>query len=282
MDILLFFQKSSKALNDSHNKLRESILTLAFSEDNHVNDPIYGDKWRFIKDQLLQLITSFPDYDPHYEFIHKGGMGYNYDFLLKFEHSEHKIEFKYSPTLTKCPQFLELFDKDMLLYDMTKTSYAEFYYHNFLDHYLALDQFEPKPDLDTYLKNVRDIKYKHPFFNSLYKKKGDKTKQKSTIASNSIKSYLLSRFPGFKLQKIFQKIKESQQGKVFVCCEKGKFNIVKLDIKNMKILKTVYKKDQMTFDIITQNFIYDIRVRLNWGNNNGISNPRWKFTFINK
>jgi len=83
------------------------------------------------------------------------------------------------------------------------------------------------------------------------------------------------------MKNIFQKIKDSQQ-KTFVLCDKGMFNIVHLDVKNMGISKTVYKKGQMTFDIITQNFMYDIRVRLNWGNNNGIANPRWKFTFINK
>lgn len=278
MDILLFFQKSSKALNDSHNKKREHILATILTEQTF--DPAYGDKWTIIKEQLVQLIHSFSDQP--YQFIHKGGMCYNYDFLLKFVHAEYKIEFKYSPTLTNCPQFLELFDKDILKYEMSPMTYAEYYYHNYLDEYLKLGDFESKPPLDIYLKNVGDIKYKHPFFKSLYEQKRDKTKQKSTIVSASIKSYLLCRFPCFNLQNIFKKIKDSQQGKVFVCCEKGQFNVVQLDIKNMKILKSVYKKGQMTFDIITQNFIYDIRVRLNWGNNNGIANPRWKFTFIDK
>jgi hypothetical protein len=36
------------------------------------------------------------------------------------------------------------------------------------------------------------------------------------------------------------------------------------------------------FDLAVNNYEHDIRVRLNWGNNNGIANPRWKFTFINK
>jgi len=278
MDIELFFKKSSKALNDSHNKIREFILGNILTEQTF--DTEYGDKWNIIKEQLVHLIHSFSDQP--YQFIHKGGMGYNYDFLLKFAHAEFKIEFKYSPTLTKCPQFLELFDKDILKYEMTPMTYAEYYYHNYLEEYLKLGEFEPKPALDIYLKNVGDIKYKHPFFKSLYEQKRDKTKQKSSIVSVSIKTYLQRRFPFFNLRKIFKKIKDSQQGKVFVCCEKGKFNIVQLDIKNMKILKSVYKNGQMTFDIITQDFIYDIRVRLNWGNNNGIANPRWKFTFIDK
>ena len=34
------------------------------------------------------------------------------------------------------------------------------------------------------------------------------------------------------------------------------------------------------FDVYVTNFEYNIRIRLNWGNNNGLANPRWKFTFI--
>jgi hypothetical protein len=38
----------------------------------------------------------------------------------------------------------------------------------------------------------------------------------------------------------------------------------------------------MYFEVDVANYIHNIRVRLNWGNNNGVANPRWKLTFINK
>jgi len=154
MDIILFFQKSSRTLNDSHNKIRENILANILNESIYLQhfSGVYADKWLMIRDQLLQLIHSFSDQP--YEFIHKGGMGNNYDFLLKFADSQYKIEFKYSKSLDKCPQFLELFDKDIIGYEMTPVTYAEYYYHNYLDEYLKLGTFEPKPDLSTYLKNI--------------------------------------------------------------------------------------------------------------------------------
>jgi len=29
-----------------------------------------------------------------------------------------------------------------------------------------------------------------------------------------------------------------------------------------------------------ENFVYNIKIRLNWGNTNGVANPRWKFSYV--
>ena len=110
---------------------------------------------------------------------HKGGMGNNYDFIVRFlgqldrdtnlRREVHSVivEFKHNCNkVNELPQFLELYDKDCVHhYDLCHVSYAEYYYNHFLDDYMTLDSqiVEPKPFKDTYLKYVYDIKYKHPF-----------------------------------------------------------------------------------------------------------------------
>ena len=87
----------------------------------------------------------------------------------------------------------------------------------------------------------------------------------------------------FNFEKIKNKIIESQSNKIFLLWDKNNFLIQTIDVKNIHIsgIKP-HGIHPLYFDVTVENFIYDIRIRLNWGNNNGIANPRWKFTFINK
>jgi hypothetical protein len=53
----------------------------------------------------------------------------------------------------------------------------------------------------------------------------------------------------------------------------------------LKANKNIYLEngvDQTGNLLSVENFEYDIRVRINWGNNNGICTPRWKFSLIKK
>ena len=106
-------------------------------------------------------------------------------------------------------------------------------------------------------------------------------KEKKEIANDSIKEYLNTYIQSFNFEKICEKIKSSQTDKTFLLWDCNNFIIQNLNITNIKILK-IKKIDNLYFDLETENFQYDIRVRLNWGNSNGLANPRWKFSFINK
>jgi hypothetical protein len=142
-----------------------------------------------------------------------------------------------------------------------------------------------KPSKEDYLKHVYDIKYKHPFFHYLYTNKMKNKKEKDLLVEESRKEYIKTYAPSFHFDKILEKIVESQSNKVFLLWDKSNFHIQTIDLSNMclnGIKNDSANKNNLYFDVCLKDFVYDIRIRLNWGNNNGIANPRWKFTFIDK
>lgn len=284
-----------KSENDSLNKIRENIIANMFNIDSeYTDDPIYGTEWRNIQEKFQQKISTLCD-EPYnsIKITHIGGMRENYDFLISFIKNDKsvfktvKLEFKHNNSNVKdLVQFLELYDKDCKnKYDLcSEMSYAEYYYDNYLDSYLDSDEELhniEKPKKDEYLKNVYDIKYKHEFFNSLHKRKDNEAKKKKDIANASVKKYLEMYSDSFKFDKITEKIRESQKDKIFLLWDCENFHIEKLDVENINITHII-KKDDLYFDVNVDNFMYNVRIRLNWGNNNGLANPRWKFSFIDK
>jgi hypothetical protein len=221
-----------------------------------------------------------------------GGMKYNYDFLVSYLDEKKNIikkvktEFKHNNFQTlKLPQFLEIYDKDCKnVYKLCPIkSYSEFYYDNYLDSYLKVDSelIIPKPNKEDYIKHVYDITYKHEFFSLLHDKKNNKIKEKREISNNSTNSYLEMYASTFNFDKIIEKIKESQGDKVYLFWDCTNFHVENLNMKDIKIT-CIKKIDKLYFDLSVENYKYDIRVRINWGNNNGLANPRWKFSFIPK
>lgn len=294
-DIMVFVTDNTKADNDSTNNIREFIIANIFdTPENYFLDPDFGHLWESIRSKLkktLHSLTSLP-----YETIsieQKGGMTYNYDFLVEFKDINNqtiqtvKLEFKHNNSNVKdLTQFLELYDKDCKTkFELFDYSYSEFYYDNFLDGYLAIDGNSTivKPDKDVYLKHVYDIKYKHPFFRHLYENKTNNKKIKDTLVELSRTQFLNTYASQFKFNKITEKIKNSQTNKIFLLWDKNDFHLQTLDIANINISEIIPNTIKKScFDIQVDNFMYNIRVRLNWGNNNGVANPRWKFTFIDK
>jgi len=278
--------------NDELNKIRENIISKMYDiEDEYFEDPIYGNDWKEIFNKFNNVVSTLCDekYD-HIKIKHMGGMTYNYDFIIYFKNEkkeiikEVKLEFKHNnSSVAGLIQFLELYDKDCKnKFEICETSYADFYYDNYLQKYLDSDDNiqEKIPDKNEYLKHVYDIKYKHKFFSDLHKNKENKVKEKKEIANESVKEYLNKYISTFSFDKVCEKIKSSQTEKVFLLWDCNNFIIQKLNISEIKILK-IKKIDNLYFDLETENFQYDIRVRLNWGNSNGLSNPRCKFSFIN-
>ena len=197
-----------------------------------------------------------------------------------------KLEFKHNnSSVLDLAQFLELYDKDCKTkFEICQQSYSEFFYDRFLDQYLQEQEItEPKPSKDVYLKNIYDIKYSHPFFKNMYETKNNKTKQKRKLATDSISAYLQEFSDTFNFEKIQEKIQESQTDKSFLLWDCENFHIQNLEVKNIQILGIKKKSLKASyFDLDIANFEYDLRVRINWGNNACVSNPRWKFTFIKR
>jgi hypothetical protein len=282
----------NKSNNAEYNKIRENIIANIYHlDDDYFLDPIYGSNWRSLREKFTATVSylcqqSYSDISVK----QLGGMSHNYDFLLSFidesknRIKEIKLEFKHNNSDVKdLIQFLELYDKDVKdKFELCEVSYAEFYYDNYLNKYLDCDanlDAIVKPSKEEYLKNVYDSQYSHSFFAKLYEHKTSEMKNKKEIANKSVKEYLELYVQTFKFNKITEKIRASQSGKVFLMWDCENFHTQTLDIENITI-SGIKKIDNLYFDVSVENFEYDIRVRLNWGNNNGLANPRWKFTFI--
>jgi hypothetical protein len=294
-DIAYFVGTNSRAENDAANRIREDILTCLYSDipNEYFANETYGKIWRNICDEFKSAIDSLAK-DIEYtsvELEKKAGMSHNYDFIVKYLDSNRyvvksiKLEFKNNNvSIDKLPQFLELYDKDMAgKYDMIEYTYSEFYYNNYLDDYLALDDtiIVDKPDLAVYLDKVKDIKYSHPFFNNLYKSKLNMKKEKQELVDASIRVYLQDYAPNFNFTEIEKKIKESQTNKTFLFWNGSSFIIDTIDVDEIEIVG-IKKINDKFVDLDVKGIKFDLRLRFNWGNNNGVANPRWKFTFIEK
>jgi hypothetical protein len=281
--IQLFYEKSKKKDNDSANKIREGILADILLEKvpaEYFVDSEYGAKWTDIQTKLksclekhgLLLISAVEQ---------KGGMSYNYDFQV-VSGKTYKIEFKFNnTTVNKLAQVLELYDRDMVdKYGMVPVSYAEFYYTNYLDEYLKLGSFAvEKPPLEEYLRCVMDIKYKHPFIRQLYEAKDVNRKEKLALVSKSVKDYLTVYGPQFVFDGLEKKIRESQDDKTYLFWNGKDFVIQEVATADLKFGKVIATKNK-NLVIQVDGFKYNISIRQNWGNNNGIANPRWKISYV--
>ena len=292
-DVKLFKSAGqNKSNNAEYNEIRENIIANMYHLDNdYFLDPMYGSDWRSLREKFTTTVSHLCQ-QPYSDISIKqlGGMSHNYDFLLSFIGENQtsikkvKLEFKHNNSDVKdLVQFLELYDKDVKdKFELGEVSYAEFYYDNYLDKYLECDPnlvTIVKPSKEEYLKHVYDIQYNHPFFAKMYKHNTSEMKKKKEIANNSVKKYLELYAHTFKFDKITEKIRISQSEKVFLMWDCENFHTQTLDIENITI-SGIKKLDDLYFDVSVENFEYDIRIRLNWGNNNGLANPRWKFTFI--
>jgi hypothetical protein len=291
-DITLFLNPSkSRALNAEHNKIRENVLALLpHIPVNFFEHPEHGAHWSNFQAKGLTALGSITNVSHNkMEIKHMGGMSNNHDYLIRYfdndvEVDQKKVEFKHNNCdIAKLPQFLEIYDKDFTQkFSICDQSYTKFYYDNYLGQYLGLiDEFIDKPDFDTYQKNVHDIKYTNQFFDQLYKHKETNTKEKRKIANESITEFLKMYSPTFNFDKITEKIQDSQRDKTFLLWDKAEFHTKQVDINNIKIRGITGIKGAY-IDLDVTGFEYNLRVRLNWGNNLGLANPRWKFSFISK
>jgi hypothetical protein len=302
-DIRLFQSGGQdRATNDESNKKREEILaSILYIDDEYLNHPEFGSFWTSIREKFLTVLNSLCSDEPFKKIVieKKGGMTFNYDFLVKFLGQldektgkrslvkEVKLEFKHNNSrVLDLPQFLELYDEACISnLEICDVSYAEFFYERYLDKYLELEEgvIEPKPSREIYLKNVSNIKYKHPFFKNMYDLIENRTTEKRRLASESISAYLQLFSHTFIFEKLLEKIKESQRGKSFLFWDCENFHIQDIEASNIQILGIKQNSlRKLYFDLSLANYEHDLRVRINWGNNACVANPRWKFSFIKK
>jgi hypothetical protein len=286
--------------NTAENSIRENVICNYDKCLPYKADAEYGKHWTGLLEDLHTTLHSLCDVPCQDIMIEPmGGMKHNYDFNVSFLGlnqeliTQIKLEFKHNKSkVTNLPQFLELHDKKCIdQLNICHERYAAYYYDHWLDKYLAIDNdamvLSLKPDKHTYLKRVGDKTHKHAFFNALYVSYNQNTTDKKKLARDSIRQYLekyidpSSLVTSFNFDKITQKIKESQTDKVYLMWDCAKFHTKVVNIANIKI-KKIIQLNNLCFDVEVENFIYNIQIRINWGNSAGVTTPRWKCSFIDK
>jgi len=163
--------------------------------------------------------------------------------------------------------------------------YAEEYYDKHLPEYCNLDPDlnEPIPEKQEYLKHIHDLTYKHPFFKERRSRTENRQDEKRKFAEKSIDEFLKTYARTFIFDKLTKELKERQEGKVYLLWDGNDFHIEDVDTSKINIVGIIEGSlTPKTFDVEVQNCVFNIRIKLNWGNNAGLANPRWKFTYIAK
>lgn len=303
--ILLFYSQSTKSQNATSNDAREQILAeILTTPDDVLATRPDSDKWFHIRNSLSTTLHSLVDSSaiPHdsVRLIHKGGRGNNYDYVAQYLHSEsdgstqrivHSIplEFKCNCAgIVKLAQFLELTDADCFTkYEMMTVSYSTYYYNTHLDEYINTDIAGicvPKPPIESYIANVQPANYSSEFIQCLYRQKNVEKEKKHAVVKKSMAEYIRTYVSEFRFDKIEQKIRNSQKDKIFLLWNNGAFRTETLDLSRFAIVGVKPNSVKTSKFVLetSPEFKFDIRVMLNWGNNNGVANPRWKFTYCFK
>jgi hypothetical protein len=298
-DIDLFYSISSKSDNDLTNRLRENILecilNIRMNAEDHFTDPTYGEKWVDVRDKFRTSLEKLcQEKFTRIDLCKKAGRMYNYDFDVKFINEtdncktivqKNCIEFKYNCTsISNLPQILQLTEVSNKF--ITTTSYAEFYYLNYLDEYINCDEdlisFE-KPSLNDYLREIikSDIHYcKIPLIVKMKQNYEKNQEKKFDIVNKSIKTYLETNIENFDMKLLSEKLEYSQKNKVFVLWGNNDFVVEKIDETSVNITSVTGIVNDNT--IVVESDKYKYKLLLRWKNGKGILNTAWQISIKNK
>ena len=293
-----FFQKSTRAANDSTNRMREAaFLSLNDLKSPFFTDPTYGPQWRSLQagtnnmiSQVLERRKLPADYS-HYAVMKKGGLKEHLDMVIfvydNMDSLRTRIDFEFK--FNSMPQFAQLFDKDAYI----KPTLAEFWYDNgwvdkMCSPYGNHITYE-KPSREEYLHTVHRMmtkKFPPSFFKQFY----EFDHREDTMFCENLKSqrvkhvhdgvaaYLETHGSSFDIEKLRQKLVEDQKDKLY--------GIWNPDTASFKVLE--YTKEQMTptefLRIENRNTVVlkagtsEMHLLLRWKNTLGIATPAWQIS----
>ena len=289
-DIKTFFSTSTRGENDATNKIRERVLKVICNPPKgYLEDLEHGESWRTLyrewNNGLKEVAdkTNVPSYTST-KIIVRGGRGYNYDADIEYYNditlvANRKIEFKNGGSnIAEQPQFLSLQAK----FPLFAKTYDVFWYENYLDKYLKCDTeiTEPKPSLESYLKNVIKTKYNiTPFFAQIKAREAFFQKEKNAIVNTSITQYLTEYGNTININAFSEKVKATQTEKIYLLWSNGKFSTDMMseeEMTNITLHSTQPIKNCNVVQLVSKNTIYGLLLR--WRNHKGILNPAWQIS----
>ena len=280
----LFYKTGEKSNNDSENKIREDILV--FLANPLLHEYAAHLKWQELYAQFHECLrTNFCDNYSRVLIRKMAGRANNYDFIAIFydadggEIQQEKLEFKHnSKSLTKIPQILSLQDRFGLISVM---SYAQYYYENYLDEYLAtIDCDLTKPTLAEYMTLVSGTDHtKFAMFGFMREAELTPSKKRCfEIVKESIRKYLELYSAQLNIAAFSAKLKESQLGKKFLLWDLKKFNVEMLSETDLNV--TAIDRIKNKNAIVVLSATYEYHMLLRWRNHMGILNPAWQISLV--
>lgn len=275
--------KSGRAANDANNSLREKVLESLFNNAlpaEFFTDAAVGAEWRSLHDKWCESIHGLCGQPFETASLrHLGGRRYNYDFAVTFEMdgrtvSTAKVEFKHGASkLTALPQFLSLPANASLF----GTSYAEFYYDNYLKAYVEADGAFPLtiPDRETYLRYIYQNDYdKDPFFRMMYDREPVNKAAKASIVNRSIHEYLSTLRPD--LAALTARFEETQTDKHYILWDTRTFHHAVFTPADLRLSSFDGIKNKNTLVFSSATMVYSCLLR--WRNHKGILLPAWQIS----
>jgi hypothetical protein len=292
-DILKFTcTDSSKSENDSNNKIRENIIkNMNFIDEEYLMDPIYGEKWTYLKEQFdITMRLICPSFFK-YTIKHRAGRLNNYDFLISFLDvdlcilKEVKLEFKYNAsTINETPQFVSPMKPSQYL----TSSFEEYYYDNYLIP--LFNTFELSvPNREIYLKTIHSNKPKCMESAQLLYYQGCKQSSKFTQDENAYAFYekannasreCISQFienTDLNIEKLSHYLVESQNEKIYLLYKNDKFYVQETNSNDYIIESYIKNPEKSRYDALTKSQ-KKINILLRWKNGNGIAYPAFQIS----
>lgn len=279
-DISTFFATSNRNDNDATNKKRENILSnLLTISPEYINDNEYGQKWVTVRNEWVRVIEELVNSTAQMcKTKLMAGRKYNYDIELTTEHGKiYKIEFKYGGTkINELPQFLSLQAK----VDLFPITYPQFYYDKYLDQYIACDCgiSEQKPTMSEYLDMVTKVNYDvSPFFAQLKEQELIEQPNKNKVVNDSIADYLNQYGHTINLSAFAEKVRTTQDNKIYVLWANGKFTIDRFAESDLGADFQFHGiRNGNLLEVKSGEIIYSMLLR--WRNHKGILNPAWQIS----
>jgi len=289
-DIGIWSTGNTRSDNDAANKIRERVFEMlanGLMPETFTTDAVYGASWLALAEEVknaIQMLVSEPVVYTHYRVKLLAGRGHNHDFDIVFMNGDtvvakRELEFKFgAKSVDKLPQFLSMTAKS----DLFNVPYPVYYYHNFMDAYLATDAglaAVPKPTLTEYLENVYTTNYDVTPFIALLKSREEIAKPaKKKVVNASIKAYLEAHSREIKLDQFKEKL-VAQNGKVYMLYEPRtkKFHMEKIEHgKNEFNLNDTFVRKGNVLEIPAGDMQYGLLLR--WRNHKGILMPAWQIS----
>lgn len=280
-DILLFTSSSSgtgRDNNDKSNKIREAILLEGFhgKTESMFEDPVHGNDWRTIAETFKTALNTLEGSGP-ITLQSKGGRKFNYDFLVKRDDCEHKVEFKFGGTSV---QTLPEFFNPAANKPFHDELYANMFYDEHLPAIATLYGLTPPPKPE-YLKEIYKNVSKHPFFTSFREAESSHKElysQKRTLVAASIKAYLEKVKDTTNLDALTTEFMRSQSGKRFLIYNGGKFHHDRISDAELTAKSVVGIRNGNTLIIQSAEPNTTHEMLLRWKNHLGVLFPAWQIS----